>query len=93
MSLDFSHFLCVRMQLWAKRVWTPWCEPVMLEGSELSKDTKACKPLGCGAGEFIGTFSLLGLSVPRSFVGRLEGAILNSVANVQADQPASLSLS
>lgn len=65
----------------------------MLEGSELSKDTKACKPLGCGAREFLRTFSLCCLSVPCSFVGRLEGAILKSVANVQADQPASLSLS
>lgn len=33
------------------------------------------------------------LSVPGSFVRRLEGAILNSVANVQADQSALLSLS
>lgn len=69
------------------------CEPVTLTGRELSGNTKACKRLVCGAREFKVT-SLSGcLHVPCSFVRRLEGAILNSVANGQVDQTASLSLS
>lgn len=56
-------------------------------------DIKACKSLACGASGFKVT-SLTGcLRVPCSFVGRLAGAILNSVANGRADQKASLSLS
>lgn len=84
--------LPLRLQICAKHV-RPWCAPVTLEESELSKATKACKHLVCPLGNTERTFSLFCLSVPCPFVGRLEGAILKSVANRRADQTASLSLS
>lgn len=90
-SLYFMHF-CRCIQICAKHARVA-CEHVTLRGRELCGHTKACKSLTCGAGEFIVT-SLRGfLGVPCSFVRGLAGAILNSVANEQADQTASLSLS
>ena len=80
------------MQIHAKHAHIA-CEPVMLMGRELSGHKKACKRLACGASQFKVT-SLTGcLCVPCSFVRALEGATLNSVANEQSDQTASLPLS
>ena len=70
----------------------PECAPGPLKRREPWRDAEAGNSPARGAGGFEVT-SLTGcLRVPCSFVGRLVGALLNSVANGQADQAVSLSL-